>query len=140
MIGLGLDDFDAQLSIDTSTILSLLLLGFKFLNGSFQWLRFLAFYAEYIFHRKKKWKQKQPQAMSLLPTIFQPFPTYSKYAADNFKNVSLKIWKISKFVGIITEKKLKTLWRKEKLLVLSTFCHNSFKSRLLQMRLQVGKS
>ena len=40
-------------------------------------------------------------------------------------------------VGIITEKKLKTLWQKEKLFVLSNFlhCQNVFKSRLLQ-RLQ----
>ena len=47
-----------------------------------------------------------------------------------------KMWKISSNKGIITEKKLKTLWQKEKLLVLSNFFffHNVFKSRLLQMR------
>ena len=38
--------------------------------------------------------------------------------------------------GILTNKKLKTLWQKEKLLVLSnsSFCHDVFKSSLLKMR------
>ena len=43
---------------------------------------------------------------------------------------------MSLIVGISYNKKLKTLWQKKKLLVLSNFSfwHDVFKSRLLQMR------
>ena len=62
----------------------------------------------------------------------KPFPTYSKSAADDFENDYAKIWKISIIVGTITGKSWKH-WQK---VVLSnfSFCHNVFKSRLLQMR------
>ena len=77
-----------------------------------------------------------PHCSQLLFKFVEPFPTYSKSAADDFENVYLKIWKISISVGIIIENKLITLWQKEKLLVLSNFslCHDVFKCRLLQMR------
>ena len=46
----------------------------------------------------------------------------------------LKIWKISRNEGKTTEKKLKTLWQKERKRAISFFVTMFSKSRLLQMR------
>ena len=66
-------------------------------------------------------------------TAIEPFPRYNKSAADDFENIYQKLncnYKI----------KLKALWQKEKLVIMSNnfFYQNDFKSGS-QMRLQVGK-
>ena len=63
-----------------------------------------------------------------------PFP-HTRNLKQTTLKTSINIQKISRNYGIITEKGFKTFWQKGKLLVLSNFffCHNVFKSRLLQM-------
>ena len=59
------------------------------------------------------------------------FPTYNKSAADDFKNVYSKIWKISIIVGLITNKKIENFVSKgeiarfEQFLLLSQYFQKS---------------
>ena len=52
--------------------------------------------------------------------LVNPFPHTTYLQQTPLKNL-LKIWKIYRNEGVITEKGLKTLWQMEKLLVLSKF-------------------
>ena len=69
---------------------------------------------------------------------FNDFPhKCTSNSADDIKNILAKMNKNSIYKGFIIKIELKVLWQKEKLLMMSnfSFCHNVFKSRLMQ-RLQ----
>ena len=62
-----------------------------------------------------------------------PFPHMTNLQQTTL-NIFVKKWKISIIEWITNDLKWKTLWQKEKLLIMSNFffCYNVFKSRLLQ--------
>ena len=62
-----------------------------------------------------------------------PFP-YNKPAADNFKMILTNIRKISSIQSMIIENSWNLFWQMEKLrsMINFSFCHNDFKSCLLQ--------
>ena len=69
--------------------------------------------------------------------LLNPFPHTSKLQQTTFENIYSRSGKSVEMKVYLLKKKLKTLWQKKKLLVLSnfSFCHDVFKSWLLQMRL-----